>query len=75
MSKQIKINNLDELKEYILNDVMTPAQAVQIICKSLKIISFKKNPTKNEVIQVIEDLKQYKRNEKPIFIFLENATI
>lgn len=74
MKKQIRINNLEELKEYILNDVMTPGQAVEIICKSMKIISFKKNPTKNEVIQVIEDLSQYK-HEKPIFIFLENATI
>jgi hypothetical protein len=74
MKKQIRINNLNELKEYILNDLITPGQAVEVICKSLKIISFKKNPTKNEVIQVIDDLKQYK-HEKPIFIFLENETI
>jgi hypothetical protein len=74
MKKQVRINNLEELKEYILNDVMTPSQAVEIICKSMKIISFKKNPTKNEVIQVIDDLSQYK-HEKPIFIFLENASI
>ena len=74
MKKQVRINNLEELKEYILNDVITPSQAVEIICKSMKIISFKKNPTKNEVIQVIDDLSQYK-HEKPIFIFLENASI
>ena len=67
MTKQIKITNLDDVKHYLTTDIITPIQAVEIVCKALKMIYFKDDVfTKENVIERLEELKQYKQ-EKPIF--------
>lgn len=67
MTKQIKITNLDDVKHYLTADIITPIQAVGIVCKALKMFYFKDDAfTKENVIERIEELKQYKQ-EKPIF--------
>ena len=72
MTKQIKITNLDDVKHYLTADVITPLQAVDVVCKALKMIYFKEDVfTKENVIERIEYLKQFNQ-ETPIFFNLNN---
>jgi hypothetical protein len=69
---EIKITNLDDVKHYLIFDVITPPQAVEIVCKALKMIYFKEDVfTKKNVIERIEYLMEFKQ-ETPIFFNLDD---
>lgn len=70
--KTIQINNLRELINYLENDLLTPSQAISIVCKALNMIELKND---NEPIFKDYVLMQLKlllkltkgKNEIPIF--------
>lgn len=50
---KVQINNVDELLQFIKRDEVTGKQALQIVCKALKVVSIFEI-TKQELIKITE---------------------
>jgi hypothetical protein len=68
---KVQINNVDELLQFIKRDEVTGKQALQIVCKALKVVCIFEM-TKQEVINKTEfHINKYCKNDnvnKPIFL-------
>ena len=73
---EFKINNYNELLEFIKRDDINPKQATEIVCKALNVIcpiTSKKDEVIKNTVYYIKTFCQNSTDVRPIFLNQKNA--